>query len=244
MGETLAETLIELQARLPRITKDDEAQVGTRTYAYANLATINEVALPVLCELGLLWKCHPTMLDSGAFVLAWQIMHVPSGETDQGTYPLPSSGSPQQIGSAITYGRRYAFKAVLNIAPREDDDDGQAAEQHHRAKPDPAQSMTPAQKAAHTRLANMDKPPRPADRSRGDGGFDASADPDEAGSITDAQRARLHAAFGRAGRDWTRDDKLAYAMSALDLPELASSNDLSMRQAGTLIAKLEAEAQS
>lgn len=35
---------------------------------------------------------------------------------------------PQQIGSAITYGRRYSYLAMLGIAP-EDDDDGKAAQE-------------------------------------------------------------------------------------------------------------------
>ena len=38
------------------------------------------------------------------------------------------NGTPQTIGGAITYARRYALLAVTGVAPDDDDDDGQAAE--------------------------------------------------------------------------------------------------------------------
>lgn len=162
--DNLAAALITLQTKLPRITKDDEAQVGTRTYAYANLATIHDAVMPLLCELGLTWTCRPTLLDTGTFVLAYSLRHAASGEQETGDYPLPTSGSPQQIGSAITYARRYTLTAVLGIAPAEDDDDGQGAEQAARKAPkaaaDPASGrMTRAQARDHNRIAAMDTPP-------------------------------------------------------------------------------------
>ena len=56
------------------------------------------------------------------------------GEVINGEWPLPAGGNPQQIGSALTYGRRYTLCAVTGIAPDEDDDGHQASQQR---KPEP-----------------------------------------------------------------------------------------------------------
>jgi hypothetical protein len=219
---TLAAALIALQARLPRITKDDEAQVGPRTYRYANLASIHNAVFPLLAEHGLYWTCCPTMIE-GAFVLHYELVHV-GGEQIDGLYPLPSSGSPQQIGSAITYARRYTLTAVLGIAPAEDDDD--AAETPPVTWNAPANPRT--RKMRHVR----DTAGEETDWTTGP--------PDERapGSISKGQLTRVHMWFTKRGIT-DRADWLAYAMSVLDLPELGSSKDLSYEQAEQLIKHLE-----
>jgi ribosomal protein S20 len=58
-----------------------------------------------------------------------------SGEKVSGEYPLPTGGSPQALGSAITYARRYCLCAVTGVAA-DDDDDGAAATEHHNARPE------------------------------------------------------------------------------------------------------------
>jgi hypothetical protein len=137
---------------------------------------------------------------------------------------LPSSGTPQAIGSAITYGRRYCLTAVLDIAV--EDDDGQAAQNDAGAWHAPAHPRT-----------------RKAVRSKGNLGDDEwtaepAPDADEPGSITDAQGMRLKYLFTRAGITDVKD-RLAYTMSALDRPELEKSSDLSMADAARLIKHLE-----
>jgi hypothetical protein len=129
---TLAAALAELQAQLPRIGKDKTAKVRTKTggdysYDYANLATVSRAVMPLLSGLGLCFTARPTLRDDGKFVLAYSLMHV-SGDREDGAYPLPGSGTPQEIGSAITYARRYCLCAVTGVAPDEDDDDAAAAE--------------------------------------------------------------------------------------------------------------------
>lgn len=59
--KTLTEALVILQASLPRIVKADEAQVGSRTYRYANLSAVTDAALPFMASLGLAWTCCPTI---------------------------------------------------------------------------------------------------------------------------------------------------------------------------------------
>ena len=223
---TLEEALIAVQARLPRITKDSEAQVGTRTYPYANLATIHDAVMPLLGELGLYWICSPGLDDDGRFVMHYLLGHVSVQGGVTGDYPLPASGTPQQIGSAITYARRYCLTAVLGIAPVEDDDDGQAAEQAAEWRP-PANPRT--RKADRHRADRDGMPPD-----------DAWTTPpeDSPGSSSPGQRQAIGIMFTRL-RITDREDRLASVMSMLDLPELESSTDLSYNQARTLIGKLE-----
>jgi hypothetical protein len=106
-----------------------ETSKGSYSYTYADLAGISEQLLPLLTNCGLSFICKPTVTERG-FVLAYSLLHV-SGEREDGSYPLPTSGTPQQVGSAITYARRYCLCAVSGVAP--EDDDGRAAEEAARA---------------------------------------------------------------------------------------------------------------
>lgn len=151
MTETngLAQALATLMTKLPEIKKVSEAKVETKgggsyKYTYADLAQISRVLLPILGECGLSFIAKPTMTDDGRMVLAYKLLHT-SGASEDGQYPLPTGGTPQSMGSAITYARRYCLCAVTGVAP-EDDDDGAAAEAEARrpaAQPDP-QWETPA----------------------------------------------------------------------------------------------------
>jgi len=124
--KSLAEALAAFQAELPRVGKSQTANTGTYSFRYADLADVSAIVLPLLGKHGLSFAAAPTLDESGRFVLRYALRHVSGGESVSGDYPLPSSGTPQAIGSAITYARRYALCAVTGVAADEDDD-GQAA---------------------------------------------------------------------------------------------------------------------
>jgi len=134
VGSPLAAALAKLQMHLPQIKKDltgkvegttKEGKFFSYTYSYADLSGISEALMPLLGELGLSFISKPTINSEGKFVLAYALMHE-SGEREPGEYPLTGS-TPQQIGSAITYGRRYCLCAVTGVAPEDDDDGARAA---------------------------------------------------------------------------------------------------------------------
>jgi hypothetical protein len=124
MTDSLTEALCAVQADLPKIKKADKADTGKFSYTYASLTDVNDAILPLLAKHGLAFACCPTV-DSQGFVLRWELRHT-SGETLEGSWPLPDSGGAQAQGSAVTYGRRYCLLAVTGAAP-DDDDDGAAA---------------------------------------------------------------------------------------------------------------------
>jgi hypothetical protein len=145
-GSQLAAALVQLQLRLPKVGKDKTAKVQPKegraySYTYADLSSISDALLPLLGGVGLAWTASPTLTDDGKFVLDYALLHT-SGESRGGRYPLPSGGTPQATGSAITYARRYALCSVTGLAP-DADDDGQAAAAHQRQ----AASRPPAQEA-------------------------------------------------------------------------------------------------
>ena len=154
MAASLAGALAKVQANLPTIEKSKTATVamksgGTYSYKYADLADAVEKTYPLLAEHGLSFSASPTLNASGRFVLAYALLHE-SGEERSGEYPLPdpSSSRPQEIGSAITYARRYSFCAVTGLVT-EEDDDGNLAQQTARRTLGPAQSTVAGPRCAN-----------------------------------------------------------------------------------------------
>lgn len=140
-----AAALAAFQKELPAVGKDQSAKVQTKaggsySYDYADLTTIAGKVLPLLAGHGLSFLALPTWGSKG-FVLAYSLLHE-GGYSADGEYPLPdpSNHSPQEVGSAITYARRYCLCSVTGIAPGGDDDDGQAAAQSRAAAPRPQQA--------------------------------------------------------------------------------------------------------
>jgi len=132
--DTLTAALVAFQTSLPSVAKGNEAEVRPKegraySYRYADLTDVNGVILPLLAKQGLAFTCMPTVVDSGADVLAYKLVHDSSDEVIAGFYPLrPTAPGPQAFGSAITYARRYALLAVCGVAPGGDDDDAASAQ--------------------------------------------------------------------------------------------------------------------
>lgn len=140
--DKLAKALAAVQAELPRVTKDALADIKGKEgkpgfkYAYADLADVSQQILPLLGRNGLAFMCKPTLID-GHMYLAYSLLHE-SGQREDGVYPLPNGVTPQTLGSAITYGRRYCLCAVTGIAADEDDDGQAASQKPAESKPERA----------------------------------------------------------------------------------------------------------
>ena len=132
MTDGLVSALAKVQAKLPRVGKGKTADTGSYTYQYADLASIAEKIHPLLSENGLVFIAAPR-LRGDRYLLVGALEHV-SGEKRVGVFPLPDRGSPQQVGSALTYGRRYLLCSLTGVVADEDDD-GQAASKAPAAQP-------------------------------------------------------------------------------------------------------------
>ncbi len=131
----LAAALLAFAAEAPKLQKNTDGQAGPRTYKYANLDGVLDDVAPLLVKHQLVWRVQPTIAD-GQPAARYSMTHVPSGECDEDVMALPGAVTPQTLGSALTYMRRYALIAYLNLA-RGDDDDGAAA-----SRPNGAQSAS------------------------------------------------------------------------------------------------------
>lgn len=98
---------------------------------YATLSAVRDTVTPALAEAGLA-VIQGTMIDAGQFYVTSRIVHT-SGQWIESAYPFAIS-KPQDMGSAMTYARRYLLSAMCNIAS-EEDDDGNAASAAHDNTP-------------------------------------------------------------------------------------------------------------
>jgi len=124
-----SETIKELSAALVKFTgmmtkvKKDASNPYFKN-KYASLSNIIENTQKPLAECGL----AVIQLPAGENQLTTMLVHE-SGEFIAETYTMhPSKNDPQGLGSAITYQRRYALGAVLNLNIDEDDDGNQASQ--------------------------------------------------------------------------------------------------------------------
>lgn len=146
----LVAALAKAQKVITAPTKNREVTVTPRSggssykFSYTTLdALIDHVREP-LTENGL-WFVQTTEGTPAGFVLKTTLLH-DSGEWIAGEIPMVDPGSNQQLGSALTYQRRYALAGILGIASDSDDDangaDGNAVESS-RDKATPPRSPPP-----------------------------------------------------------------------------------------------------
>lgn len=87
---------------------------------YASLASVIDTIRAPLAANGLSYT-QTTELRDGGLVLVTTLRHV-SGQWIASEYPLPLAVKPQELGSALTYARRYSLSAIICISADEDDD--------------------------------------------------------------------------------------------------------------------------
>ena len=113
---------------------------------YASLAAVIDAIREPFAKNGLSYT-QTTEMREGGFVLVTALRHA-SGQWIASEYPLPVAAKPQELGSALTYARRYSLSAIACIAADEDDDaegartSGQTASAP-KAKTSPIQPVAP-----------------------------------------------------------------------------------------------------
>jgi hypothetical protein len=117
MKTTINTKLLEFQKKIGIIKKDSKNPHFKNTYA--SLTQILSEVKPLLTECGLI-LIQPISLDG----VGTTIIDFETGEKIETIISLPTNLNPQQLGSAITYFRRYTLASLLSLEI--DDDDAQS----------------------------------------------------------------------------------------------------------------------
>jgi hypothetical protein len=122
----IAEALVKAQTAIKAPTKNREVEVKMRTggkykFRYATLDSVIEHVRKPLTENGL-WFIQTAASREDVAVMETMLMHK-SGQWIKGEQPLRIDGQGnQEVGSAVTYAKRYGLCAMLGLAADEDDD--------------------------------------------------------------------------------------------------------------------------
>ena len=113
---------------------------------YATIDEIWETEKKAINDAGLIVFCTTRKAD-GERLLVTHLVEIESGEEITCELPLAAANTPQAIGSAMTYLRRYTLTALLEIVTGDGiDDDGETATPANR------QTRNPSAKAAASAL--------------------------------------------------------------------------------------------
>lgn len=144
--KNLAMALIKFHTVVGKIKKDSTNPFFKSKYA--DLSDIQDEISTPLIESGLV----VSQLPMGKNELTTILIHSESGEYIMGTYEMtPVKSDPQSVGSCITYQKRYALGAILNLNI-DADDDGNAA-----SKPKSPAAQAPATPPVKPILAETNK---------------------------------------------------------------------------------------
>jgi len=171
MTAKLTEALCGFYADVATIHKDSKGNFGK----YADLATVLSAVIPALAKNGLAVVQTFDSTEAGDQLLITTLLHS-SGDKITSALPLTISKGRNPLhdwGGAVSYQRRYALLAILNLAAGIEDDDGDSA----TTAPAPAAKQAPAQ------------PPVTAKKN------DTPAQPSAPAAKTEAQRTKKEVVF-------------------------------------------------
>lgn len=123
----LFKALAEAQKELKNPPKSKTAKIplkngGTKEYSYADLAQASDMFRPILAKYGLS-LLQPLVSTEKGDAIFTVLAHSSGQYIESMAYlPVPQNPTAQEIGSALTYLRRYAALSILGLQGDEDDD--------------------------------------------------------------------------------------------------------------------------
>lgn len=122
---------------------------------YADLASIWQAIRQPLIENGLS-VIQDAITSEGGLSVVTRILHSSGQWIEFGPLVVPiAKNDPQAMGSAISYGKRYAIGSALGVVA-ENDDDGQRAQR--AAQKEPVKDMTPLTRKQFEVLSELIEP--------------------------------------------------------------------------------------
>lgn len=123
-SDTNAEVIgawVKALAEFEDVVVDAKVEAGPMRYRYATLGKVLDEVRPKLAKQGLVLSQIPSAdgVTTVIFHESGQWLSFPPFKIE------PVGGTPQHVGSAVSYARRYAVLAICGLAT--EDDDGRAA---------------------------------------------------------------------------------------------------------------------
>jgi len=142
-GGQLAKALAIAQGEFKDIKKTKTVDAGSYKYNYAPLDQIRSATQKALSANGLAIM-QVIKHNGGKAFLVTKLVHT-SGENETSSLEINTKLQPQQLGSQLTYFRRYELSAILGVAADEDDDgrDAQNASTPPQGQQNRAPRVTP-----------------------------------------------------------------------------------------------------
>ena len=128
-SQTLGKLFSAISLAQPKIVApmfDKEAKIpmkkgGMFKFKYASLNAVQSALKAPLCENGICYMQFPN--SNGTKVSVETMVGHSSGEWISRIFTLTASSSDvKEIGSCVTYAKRYALAAIFNLTPDEDMD--------------------------------------------------------------------------------------------------------------------------
>jgi len=148
----LFEALAKAQGELRGVPENEKVNAGRKQYSYSSLSEVISSCRDALTKNGLaISQGIGTAPETPGAVIITTILGHSSGQYIQSTLtmqaykqeyekPAYKSDDPQSLGSAMTYGRRYAYLAIIGVAPGEDDDGAAGTGLTHTTPPAPTKA--------------------------------------------------------------------------------------------------------
>lgn len=210
-------------AELSEPVKQATAEVTTRTgssfrYSYLTLPQLSDLVRAVFARHGLAFTQQVTTPEPGQVTVTTTLVHTSGARWTCDPLALrPASTAPQDVGSVMTYGRRYQLAALVGLSGADDDD---AASQQ------PTRTSTPSRAARPPAVVTAAEVPNTPPPGTGRGGRAPS----------DKQVRFLHRLLGQHGYN-SRESVLAWCTAEIGR-EIGSSSDLDAAEVSQLIDRL------
>ena len=125
LNGTASADLVAALGELAEIQAAQTADTGTYKYRYADLAQIMSTVRPILARHNLAVTQLVSSTHEGELLVRTVLLHASGESFDMDPLGAKMPVTPQQVGSFISYFRRYQLTGRLGLAV--EDDDGQAA---------------------------------------------------------------------------------------------------------------------
>ncbi len=151
--QEIAAALAKAQAAMENVNKSSvNPHFKSR---YADLAAVREATVPHLAANGIA-IVQPIIPNSDGMIIRTMLIHS-SGQWIASEFPVPRLQRIQELGSYITYARRYSWMGLCGLAP--EDDDGNAAANAKQPSPPKPNVMRPAHETGEIETAADRLPP-------------------------------------------------------------------------------------